>query len=61
MKEVAETDGTFAKPKSSDRPCPKCGEQKVTYETWESSCGGYDDYKFTCECGHFWWVDGGDS
>lgn len=29
--------------------------------TWESSCGGYEDYKFECiDCGHVFWVDGDD-
>lgn len=63
MKPMAESEGTFeAEKRQSDRKCDKCHSSKVTYRVWESSCGGYEDYKYTCgECGHWWWIDGIDS
>lgn len=59
-----ETDGTFQETEPSDRPCPKCqaSADRVRMKAWESSCGGYEDYKFTCMgCGYEWWVEGIDS
>lgn len=42
--------------------CRKCPSTRVLCEPWESSCGGWEDYRYTCkECGHTWWVDGIDS
>lgn len=42
--------------------CRKCDAAAVTVQLWESSCGSYEDYKYTCaSCGHVWWVDGPDS
>lgn len=42
--------------------CRKCEGGRVRVKTIESSCGAYDDDRYTCEdCGHFWWVDGADS
>lgn len=59
---MSESDGTFRNEKPCDTPCRKCKEKRVTYRIWESSCGGYEDYKFTCgACNHTWWVDGIDS
>lgn len=59
---MSESDGTFDEPKKTDRECRKCGVHAVTYETWDSSDGGYTDYKYTCgACGHTWWIDGIDS
>jgi hypothetical protein len=45
------------------RHCNKCGkEQTHTCERWESHCGGYTDYRYTCVvCGAIHWVDGIDS
>jgi len=58
----AESEGTFRGEKKCDSKCRACGKSEVTYYVWESSCGGYEDYKFTCHaCGHTWWVDGIDS
>ena len=49
---------------TKEKPCPKgCGGQ-VMHQTWESSCGGYVDDKFTCSnpsCEYERWVDGIDS
>jgi hypothetical protein len=61
--EMSELDGTFNEEKPCDRKCPKCGSA-MTVRVWDSSCGGYEDEKFTCtnkECGHSYWVDGPDS
>jgi hypothetical protein len=59
---MADSDGTFQEPKDAGVNCRECKGGPVTYETWESSCGGYEDYKYTCgECGATWWVDGIDS
>lgn len=61
---MSETQGDFGEDKRSDQPCPKCKKLTVTYRVWESSCGGYEDYKLTCnnpECKHTWWVEGPDS
>jgi DNA-directed RNA polymerase subunit M/transcription elongation factor TFIIS len=61
---MKDSDGDFKAPKPADDvKCRKCGlTGHVVYAVWESSCGGYEDYKFTCGlCGHHWWVDGIDS
>lgn len=59
---MADSDGDFSPAEKCDGECHKCKAQQVTYESWESSCGGYTDYKYTCgACGHSWWVDGPDS
>jgi len=42
--------------------CRKCKSRNVKYKEWDSSCGGYTDYKYCCqECGYSWWVDGPDA
>ncbi len=47
---------------ATDRMCPRCGSSAdVEYRTWESSCGGFEDFKFRCRCGHSWWIDGCDA
>lgn len=45
------------------RHCNKCNlERPHTCERWESSCGGYTDYRYSCVvCGTIHWVDGIDS
>ena len=63
MQPMSEDQGTFTVEESTDRKCPKCNSP-MTCKTWESSCGGYEDYKYTCtnkECGHYYWIDGIDS
>jgi hypothetical protein len=45
-------------------PCRKCGRKTVTCKAWDSSCGGYIDYKYKCQaeaCGYTWWIDGSDA
>lgn len=59
------TDGKFSewKKAESDAPCRHCGKKgDVRYVVWESSCGGYEDYKYGCmSCGKTWWVEGPDA
>jgi RecJ-like exonuclease len=44
-------------------PCRKCGEPGgIEVREWESSCGGYDDYKYRCNnCNSSWWIEGPDA
>lgn len=62
-KPMAESEGNFSDMKPCEgKKCPKCGKEEIFYKVWESSCGGHEDYKFTCRaCGHSWWIDGIDS
>jgi len=59
---MKESEGKFADWKTTDRKCPKC-KGSMLYREWDSSCGGYTDYKYRCEtqCGYTFWVDGVDS
>lgn len=60
---MSEHEGTFTASPSTDRACPKC-KSPMTRRTWESSCGGYEDNKYTCSntsCGHVYWIEGIDS
>lgn len=43
--------------------CPKCGNKHGNVEQqFDSSCGGYTDFKMTCwACQYAWWVEGADS
>ena len=53
--------GDFSKDEPTDHKCKHCGGE-VRCSKWESSCGGYEDYRYKCiKCGHGWWVDGIDS
>lgn len=60
---IPESAGTFREPDACKFNCRFCdGVKTVTCKTWESSCGGYEDDKYTCaKCGKSWWVDGADS
>lgn len=57
--------GEFTKhdPKHEMRYCRECKAQTPhTCDTWESSCGGFEDYRYVCtQCKTFHWVDGCDS
>ena len=45
-----------------DAACPNCSSRNTEYRTWESSDGGWEDYKYHCkDCGTTWWIDGIDS
>lgn len=59
-RQMSESEGELGKKTPCDRKCPYCGGA-MTYQEWESSCGGYDDTKYTCVNGHVWWVDGPDA
>ena len=62
LQQLSDSDGKFSDMTPCEAKCQNCGEQKVSYRMWESSCGGYEDYKFTCRaCGHSWWVEGTDA
>lgn len=42
--------------------CRKCDKYTAKRESWDSDCGGYTDYRYTCkECGYFWWIEGSDA
>jgi len=59
---IPDSQGEFSSPRLIDTPCHKCTNTSIQVQTWESSCGGYEDYRFECPaCGHVWWVDGIDS
>ena len=59
---MADSDGTFAEAKKVEWPCRKCKSTNVTEREWDSSCGGWTDYQYTCnDCGHSWWEEGIDS
>lgn len=63
-KQISESDGKFEKEGiAGELFCPKCKRNGVMrWKIWESSCGGYEDVKYTCgACGHYWWIDGADS
>ena len=53
------------KPTKEDNPeykCPTCQSNDVWYRVWESTCGGYEDYRYRCkECGREWWVESADA
>lgn len=64
MKPMAEHEGTFRAASEKKYDCPKCKQTTVTCRVWDSSCGGYEDYKYECQnpdCKHSWWVDGPDA
>jgi hypothetical protein len=62
-RQFSELEGEFTSKMTVDFPCPKrCGNRRITCQLWESSDGGYEDNKYTCQgCGHVWWVDGPDA
>jgi DNA-directed RNA polymerase subunit M/transcription elongation factor TFIIS len=60
--DMKESDGAFGPIKKELHNCVKCGEKTAECKPWQSSCGGYEDEKYTCSnCGHSWWVEGIDS
>lgn len=61
-KSILESDGSF-KQIEQKYDCPHCkSKNSVSIKIWESSCGGYEDEKNSCEkCGKIWWVEGIDS
>jgi hypothetical protein len=60
---LSESDGKFTSSKNTSRKCSTCGGPMVC-QTWESSDGAFEDYKYTCmnaKCMRVEWVDGIDS
>ena len=55
--------GNFTKAGTSERFCSTCATHSAhECESWESNCGGYTDYRYTCvSCRAEHWVDGIDS
>jgi DNA-directed RNA polymerase subunit M/transcription elongation factor TFIIS len=55
--------GSFTGDKiESPTPCRRCAAVAVSYRTWESSDGAYEDRKYRCaHCGHEWWIEGPDA
>jgi len=60
-KPMKESDGLFLDITYED--CLHCGgKHTVEVKCWESSCGGYEDYKMHChKCDKNWWVEGPDA
>lgn len=59
---MKESEGTFDRPTPTDCHCRKCDAMTVTVRPWDSSCGGYTDYRYDCStCGHHWWIEGPDA
>ena len=61
---MAESEGKLGTPEDAGLRCRSCGGGPVTCQRWESECGGFVDWKYTCGaqgCGHTWWVDGPDA
>jgi hypothetical protein len=59
-----DSEGTFsAESEACTSHCRKCDKRTPhKAESWESSCGGYEDYRYTCMvCNTVHWVDGIDS
>lgn len=57
---MTEDEGELGPETPSDRRC-KCGEP-MTVQSWDSHCGGFTDWKYTCTaCSRFVWVEGIDS
>lgn len=61
---MSDSAGKFRPGCNEMHDCRKCKAKTARCELWESSCGGFEDVKYTCiavGCGHVWWVDGIDS
>ena len=62
IKPMKDNEGQFGSWKKSEAPCVRCGHLSVEYRSWDSSCGGYTDYKCRCtNCGKTWWEEGPDA
>lgn len=58
MKQMSEFEGVFNEQQTVQRKCRKCSSNTAILEVWESSCGGYENYKYTCqECKSITWID----
>ncbi len=58
-----ESEGTFSSEESYGMYCGQCRKAATHLaQTWESHCGGFTDFKYTCSvCGLVHWIDGIDS
>ncbi len=62
MGPMPDSAGVFSEPQPTDEHCRLCEEPLVTVRIWESHCGGYEDYKYTCgSCRYSWWIEGPDA
>lgn len=58
----SEFEGDLSAARLTPHICKKCNNKTVFAQEWESSDGGYTDYKYTCKtCGKIFWIDGPDS
>jgi len=51
----------LTKTENPDYKCRKCGSNEIQYRDVESSCGGFDDIHYRCQCGHSWWYESSDA
>ena len=60
---MKESEGKFTQLGVEVRPCARCRQPTRHHAVqWDSNCGGYEDFKYTClNCGAVHWVDGIDS
>lgn len=60
---MADSAGQFSEPRDAPEvACLACKACNVSFQTWESSCGGWEDHLYRCRaCGQMWWVEGIDS
>jgi hypothetical protein len=57
-----ESEGHFSQPEPTQSHCRHCSRETVKVQAWDSHCGSYTDYKYTCDhCGHSWWIEGPDA
>ncbi len=63
MAPMKDSEGTFTPASDDVRLCRFCKNMTLHHvEQWDSHCGGYEDFKYTCTvCGKVHWVDGIDS
>lgn len=60
-RQMAEYEGVLGESKPTEYLCPAC-KTPMTVQEWESSDGGWVDFKYTCPgCRKVVWVDGIDS
>lgn len=53
----------FTKQFKSHLPCPKCFNQSIVVDVWESSDGAHEDERASCSnelCDYVEWFDGSD-
>lgn len=61
---MPESAGTLTPTNDGHHHCYGCGKSTAKCESWNSSCGGYTDYKYTCTdpaCGKVRWEEGSDA